>query len=53
MKKKAGRPQLYDEPKQRLELSLTATALEWLQNQKDSLNAPSISDTLEKLARNN
>jgi hypothetical protein len=46
-----ARPRIYQEPKQRLEVSITQTALKWLEKQKDALDARSISDTVERLAR--
>ena len=45
------RPRDYQEPKRRLEVSITKTALDWLETQKEALDAKSISDTVERLAR--
>lgn len=43
---------IYGEPKQKTTLSLTETALKWLTQKQVELNANSLSDTLEKMARN-
>jgi hypothetical protein len=46
-----GRPRDYDEPKQKLNLSLTETAVNYLKDQKEELSAKSLSDVIEKQAR--
>jgi hypothetical protein len=42
---------LYTEKKGRLDLSLTPTAIAWLESQRDRLAARGLSDTIERLAR--
>ena len=45
------RPALYGDKKQAAHLSLTPEAIRWLESQKEGLNASSLSDVIEKLAR--
>jgi hypothetical protein len=45
------RKTIYNEPKNKTTLSLTKTALEWLEREREKLNANSLSDALEKMAR--
>ncbi|MEO1432738.1 MAG: hypothetical protein AAFV71_27455 [Cyanobacteria bacterium J06633_8] len=42
---------IYGEEKRRVNLTLTQTAIDWLEKQKEELGANSLSDVLEKLAR--
>ena len=43
---------IYGEPKKKTTLSLTQTAIKWLEEKQVELGANSLSDALEKMARN-
>ncbi len=47
-----ARKKIYDEEKQRFTMTLTKTAIEWLESQRKTLNANSLSDVIERMARN-
>lgn len=42
---------MYGEPKRKTTLTLTETAYQWLETQQKTLNATSLSDVIERLAR--
>lgn len=42
---------IYGEEKKKTTLTLTQTAIDWLESQRLRLSANSVSDTIEKLAR--
>lgn len=46
-----SRKKIYSEPKRKVNLSLTQTAIEWLEVKKLQLTASSLSDAIERLAR--
>lgn len=48
-----ARPTIYDEAKRKTTLTLTPTAFKWLEEQKIRLTANSISDAIERMAREN
>lgn len=48
---KMPRKKMYSEPKARLSLSLTETATKWLEAKQVELTASSLSDVIERLAR--
>ena len=43
---------IYGEPKRRFTMTLTETAIKWLEHQQIALSANSLSDVIERLARN-
>jgi hypothetical protein len=43
---------IYGEPKNKTTLTLTKTALKWLEKMQIELNANSLSDAIEKMSRN-
>jgi hypothetical protein len=45
------RKKMYSEPKVKLSLSLTETATKWLEAKQVELTASSLSDVIERLAR--
>ena len=45
------RKKIYSEPKRKINLSLTETAIKWLEEQRVQLTASSLSDVIERLAR--
>jgi hypothetical protein len=45
------RKNVYKESKQKLTLTVTPTVLKWLEEKQTEINATSLSDTLERLAR--
>ena len=45
------RKKIYDEEKNKTTLSLTKTAIDWLEKEREKLNANSLSDAIEKMAR--
>ncbi len=45
------RKKIYNEPKRKVNLSLTETATNWLEEQRVQLTASSLSDVIERLAR--
>lgn len=45
------RKKIYDEDKNKTTLSLTKTAIKWLEEKQVELGANSLSDALEKMAR--
>jgi hypothetical protein len=42
---------IYAESKRRFTMTLTETAIQWLENKKDQLGANSLSDVIERMAR--
>lgn len=46
------RPRIYKESKKRISLFLTDTARHWLEEMKKEAGADSLSDVIEKMARN-
>ncbi len=42
---------IYNEPKRRFTMTLTETAIEWLQLKQTELGANSLSDVIERMAR--
>lgn len=46
-----ARKKIYSERKRRLNLTLTDTAIKWLESQQIQLTASSLSDTIERMAR--
>ena len=48
-----ARPKIYGEEKRKTTLTLTPTAFKWLEEQKILLKANSISDAIERMAREN
>jgi len=44
---------IYSESKRRFTMTLTETAIKWLEQQKEELNANSLSDVIERMAREN
>ena len=48
---KMPRKKMYSEPKVKLSLSLTETATKWLEAKQVELTASSLSDVIERLAR--
>jgi hypothetical protein len=45
------RKKIYSEPKRKVNLSLTETATKWLEEKQLQLTASSLSDVIERLAR--
>lgn len=45
------RKSIYNEPKSKRNMTLTATAVKWLEAKKKELGATSLSDVIERLAR--
>ncbi|MEG3903868.1 hypothetical protein QT990_24745 [Microcoleus sp. T3_B1] len=45
------RKKIYSEPKRKVNLSLTETATKWLEEKRVQLTASSLSDVIERLAR--
>jgi hypothetical protein len=45
------RKKIYSEPKRKVSLSLTETATKWLEGKQVELTASSLSDVIERLAR--
>jgi hypothetical protein len=46
-----ARKKIYSETKRRVNLSLTETATKWLEEKQAQLTASSLSDVIERLAR--
>lgn len=46
-----ARKKIYEEAKKKITLTLTSTAIHWLEAKREQMQATSISDTLERLAR--
>ncbi len=46
------RKKIYGEPKRRFTVTLTETAIQWLTEQQEKLGANSVSDAIERMARN-
>ena len=46
-----ARKKIYNEEKRRLSLTLTDTAIKWLQEKQGQLTANSLSDVIERMAR--
>lgn len=44
---------IYNESKRRFTMTLTETAIEWLESMKQEMGANSLSDVVERLARQN
>jgi predicted CopG family antitoxin len=44
---------IYNESKRRFTMTLTQTAIEWLEAMKEDIGANSLSDVVERLARQN
>lgn len=47
-----SRKKIYDENKRRFTMTLTQTAIDWLESQRLFLKANSLSDVIERIARN-
>lgn len=47
------RKNIYGEKKTKLTLTLTSTAKDWLESKQIELKASSLSDTIERMAREN
>lgn len=47
-----ARKKIYEETKRRFTMTLTETAIQWLIAQQKEMNAGSVSDTIERMARN-
>ena len=45
------RKKIYNEPKRRFTMSLTETAISWLETKQIEINAGSLSDVIERMAR--
>ena len=45
------RKKIYNEPKRRFTMTLTETAIQWLEEQQANLGANSLSDVIERMAR--
>ena len=48
---KMARKKIYSEAKRRLNLTLTDTAIKWLESRQTQLTASSLSDAIERMAR--
>jgi acyl-homoserine lactone acylase PvdQ len=46
-----ARKKIYSEKKRRLSLTLTDTAIKWLESRQTQLTASSLSDAIERMAR--
>lgn len=46
-----GRKKIYSEDKRRIDLTLTETAIKWLRTKQVELAATSLSDAIERMAR--
>ena len=46
------RKKIYDEEKRRFTMTLTETAVKWLEMKKEEIGANSLSDVIERMARN-
>lgn len=46
-----ARKKIYSEEKRRLSLTLTDTAIKWLESKQTQLTASSLSDVIERMAR--
>lgn len=44
---------IYGEPKRRFTMTLTETAIKWLEEKQAQLSANSLSDVIERMAREN
>lgn len=44
---------IYNESKRRFTMTLTETAIKWLESMKEEMGANSLSDVIERLARQN
>ena len=47
-----SRKKIYNESKRQVTMTLTETAIRWLEQEKESIGANSLSDTIEPMARN-
>ncbi len=47
-----ARKKIYNESKRRFTMTLTETAIQWLRSQQAKLGANSVSDAIERMARN-
>ncbi|MBE9211281.1 hypothetical protein IQ247_00855 [Plectonema cf. radiosum LEGE 06105] len=48
-----ARKKIYSETKRRFTMTLTQTAIEWLEHKQIELQAGSLSDVIERMARKN
>lgn len=48
-----ARRKIYSEPKRRFTMTLTETAIAWLDQQQVKMKAGSLSDVIERMAREN
>jgi len=48
---KKGRKKIYCESKRRFTMSLTETAIAWLEKKREEMGAVSASDAIERMAR--
>lgn len=46
-----ARKKIYDEPKRRFTMTLTETAIQWLETKQLKIGANSLSDVIERIAR--
>ena len=46
------RKKIYDQPKRRFTMTLTETAISWLEQERKRIGANSLSDAIERMARN-
>lgn len=45
------RKKIYEEVKKKITLTLTPTAITWLENKREEMSATSLSDAIERIAR--
>jgi len=48
-----SRKKIYGESKRKITMTLTETAVRWLEQERVRIGANSLSDTIERMARNN
>jgi hypothetical protein len=46
-----SRKKIYNEPKRRFTMTLTETAIKWLEQKQQEIGANSLSDVVERIAR--
>ncbi|MBE9128855.1 MULTISPECIES: hypothetical protein [unclassified Coleofasciculus] len=46
-----ARKKIYNEPKRRFTMTLTETAIQWLEAEQKQIGANSLSDVIERMAR--
>ncbi|MEQ9549481.1 hypothetical protein [Coleofasciculus sp. G3-WIS-01] len=46
-----SRKKIYNESKRKLTMTLTETAVRWLEQERERIGANSLSDTIERMAR--